>query len=83
MTYAAHHRDFAPYADCGMASHRDAQAMGGGILRRIVDAIAQSRQRQADREIAGFIARSGGQLTDEVERRMMQRVTTSDWSVRE
>jgi hypothetical protein len=43
----------------------------------------ESRQRRADRQIAGFIARSGGRLTDDLERRMMQRLTTSDWSVRE
>src|SRR5215471_3945144 len=34
-----------------------------GLLRRIVRAMVESRQRQTDREIARFLARSGGRLT--------------------
>ena len=43
----------------------------------------ESRQRQADKAIARFIANAGGRLTDDIERRMMQRLTTSDWRVRD
>ncbi|HEX2136258.1 MAG TPA: hypothetical protein VHG30_10190 [Microvirga sp.] len=41
-----------------------------GILLRIVDAIAESNRRKAEREIALFLARRGGQLTDDLERRI-------------
>jgi hypothetical protein len=39
-----------------------------GILRRIIQAMFEWRQAQADREIARFLARSGGRLTDDIER---------------
>jgi hypothetical protein len=82
MTYAAHHGEFS---HC--AAHKGAPEHGAansaGLLRRVFDAVFESRQRQADKEIARFIANSGGRLTDDLERRMMARLTTSDWSVRE
>jgi len=34
--------------------------------------MVESRQRQTDREIARFLARSGGRLTDDMERRLTQ-----------
>jgi len=43
-----------------------------GILRRIVLAMFEWRQAQADREIARFLARSGGRLTDDMERRLTE-----------
>jgi hypothetical protein len=53
-----------------------------GILRRIVSAIWEARRRRAEREIAGFIARRGGRITDEVEREIGRRQLTSNWSAR-
>ena len=41
-----------------------------GILRRIYDSIILSRQRRAERDIAGFLGVTDGCLTDEIERRM-------------
>jgi hypothetical protein len=43
-----------------------------GILRRIVQAMFEWRQAQADREIARFLARSGGRFTDDIERRLTE-----------
>jgi hypothetical protein len=43
-----------------------------GILRRIVQAMFEWHQAQADREIARFVARSGGRLTDDMERRLTE-----------
>jgi hypothetical protein len=40
------------------------------LVLRIVDAIAESNRRKASREIARFVARNGGCLTDAVERRI-------------
>jgi hypothetical protein len=81
MTYAAHHGEFSHYADHKQAPEH--AATRAGLLRRVFEAMFESRQRHADREMARFIANSGGSLTDDVERRMMTRLTTSDWSVRE
>jgi hypothetical protein len=46
--------------------------------RRFGDALIESQQRRADREIARFLASHGGLLTDEMEREIMRRVTRSD-----
>ena len=81
MTYAAHHGEFSHYAGHkGAPKHNAGRA---GLLRRVLDAVFVSRQRHADQQIARFIANSGGRLTDDIERRMMARLTRSDWSVRE
>jgi hypothetical protein len=83
MTYAAHPQDFARCAVPNAPSARNAVGNKPGILRRIVDAVRDSRQRQADREIAAFIARSGGRLTDDLERRMMRRISMPDRGMRD
>ena len=40
--------------------------------RAVFEAIAASRERRAEREIASYIERHGGQLTDEMERNIMR-----------
>jgi hypothetical protein len=40
--------------------------------RAVLDSIAASRERRAEREIAAFIERHGGQLTDDMEREIMR-----------
>jgi hypothetical protein len=58
-----------------------------GILRRVfgalLNAMEESRQKQTEREIASYVALRGGPLTDDLEREMMRRLLTSDWSPRE
>jgi hypothetical protein len=44
------------------------------FARRIVDAIAASNQRRAEREVARFIALNGGRLTDGIERQLSERL---------
>jgi hypothetical protein len=81
MAHAAHHSDFA---FSGSASTRsNGNENKGGVLRRIFNAILESRQKQVDRDIAAFIARRGGRITDDLEREMTRRLLTSDWSGRE
>ena len=80
MAYAAHHRDLVPYfRDKASATKSHAGANKAGVLRRIFDAISEPRQKQADRDIARFLARSGGRLTDDMEREMTQRLLTGNW----
>jgi hypothetical protein len=38
------------------------------LLLRIIDAVADSNRRKADREIQRYIERNGGRLTDNLER---------------
>jgi hypothetical protein len=51
------------------------------LLRRLVDAMITSRQRQADREIAHYLESIGGKFTDDTEREIESRFlsTPSRW----
>jgi hypothetical protein len=51
------------------------------ILHRILDFLSAWDQKQKDWEIERLLARSGGRFTDALERRILQREMTSDWSV--
>jgi len=45
-----------------------------GIWKRFLNALMESRQRQAEREVARYIHLNGGKLTDDIERRIEQRL---------
>ena len=80
MSYAAHRNDFGTVAN--QKASPKAVASMRGVLRRFLDTIMESRQRDTDRQIARFLAaRSGGVLTDNLEREMVHRVVTSNWSL--
>lgn len=52
-------------------------------MTAILDAMYETRRRQAEREIANFIERQGGHLTDALEREIMRRLlSSSNWSPR-
>ena len=86
MTYVANYRDFGSYfrhkdKDC-TKSGPDANKTG--ILRRIFGAIFETRQDQIEREVARFVARSGGRITDDIERQIMQRLFYQQlWNARQ
>jgi hypothetical protein len=44
-----------------------------GFFKRFIRALYEARLRQAEREIALYIGRTGGRLTDTVEREIEQR----------
>ena len=80
MAYAMHGGYF------GLSGARTALvASGVGIklkrlARRLTDALAAQRQSEAERKIASLLARSGGRLTDSMEREIMQKVFASEWT---
>jgi hypothetical protein len=79
MGYTAHHKEFGSLARPAVTKETVTQR--SGILKRIFDAFVASRQREVDRQIARFLAtRSGGVLTDSVEREISQRLLRSNWS---
>jgi hypothetical protein len=81
MSYAAHRKDFGSFAD-EARSKTETPPNRAGILRRILDAFIDSRQRDVDRQIARFLAaRSARTLTDDLEREISQRLSTSNWTV--
>jgi hypothetical protein len=80
MSYAAHRRDFGSVVDHA-PSKTEVAPKRTGILRRIFDALMDSRQRDVDRQIANFLrARSAEKFTDDLEREISQRLSTSNWS---
>ena len=83
MTYAAHHSHFAPNSTPSASPKSNAIAKKPGVLWRIFDAIVESRQKSADREIARRLARSGGRITDNIEREITQSLLTGNWKVRD
>jgi Cdc6-like AAA superfamily ATPase len=60
--------DPASWSACGVARCR-------GFVRRIFDAIRHAHERKAAREAERHLGLSGQKLTDEMERKMMERVT--------
>ncbi len=81
MTYAAHPTDFPQYQGDARTRH-EATPRKPGILQRLFRAVYASRQTEADRQIASFLARSGGRFTDAMERELSERVATGDWDRR-
>jgi hypothetical protein len=80
MSYLPRHQDFGPPLQSAAAAELDA-AEKPSILRRVFDAFVGSRQRDVDRQIERFLAaRSGGYLTDNLEREISQHLMTSNWS---
>lgn len=78
MTYAPRPNEFVPYYDVPVA-HRGAVTKRPGLWRRLIDAIVESPEQQMERETAAYIARTGGRLTDEIERQITDRLITGKW----
>ena len=76
MASIAIHRDLAP-----VPPETAAKALKPGLLRRLADAVMRARQKQVDSELAQYVQRSGGRLTDDIERQMMQQLY-GDWNFR-
>ena len=64
-----------------LALTRTPTRSGQGFFARLLAAMMASRQRQADREIARYLAGTGGRFTDETEREIERRflATPSRW----
>jgi len=82
MSYTAHHKDFAPYESGKLVAERVSATPQPSLLRRFVDAIFRPRQTQIERDIAAMFASSGGRITDDLERRMTERIASTDWNMR-
>jgi hypothetical protein len=81
MAYATHSADFDL---CGDRTAPVANGVGAKLerlARRLTDALEARRRSEVDREIARLLARSGGRLTDSLEREIMRKVFASDWSL--
>ena len=80
MTYAVHHQDLGrTLADRTGLQHKVA-VKAAAMLRGILATVFQSREEQRNAAIAAFLTRSGGRLTDDMEREIARRETGSNWS---
>ena len=77
MAYIATHRDLAHFG-----GERVAKSEKPTLLRRFYGALMRARQKQANRELEQYLIRSGGRLTDDIEREMNQRLSRGDWNFR-
>ncbi len=81
MAYAAHSRDYDLSGDRTAPVANGVGAKLARLARRLSDGPAAQRRREVDRQIALMLARSGGRITDSMEREMMEKALGSDWSM--
>jgi hypothetical protein len=62
------------YTNSQYAAPSTATTAATPLWRRAFNAVIQSRQRRADREIAAYLQSHGGLLTDDLEREIMSRL---------
>jgi hypothetical protein len=79
MSYLARPHEFIPGHDGQPADRAGRPASRPGLLRRIYQAMHRSRQRQAERVVAAYLESTGGRFTDEIERRVTERLITGEW----
>ena len=81
MAFTTHCDNFVPPGDRAAPVANGIGAKLKRVARRLADAFDTQRQREVDREIARFMARSGGRITDSMEREIMRRALASDWTL--
>lgn len=81
MANAARHSHFACYSTQEASLQSNTNVKKPGILWRIFDAIVESRQKSANREIVLRLARSGGRITDSIEREITESLLKGNWKV--
>jgi hypothetical protein len=80
MTYAPRPNEFAPYFDAPIVTAPvRAKPRRRGLLRRLLDAVHESAERQAERDAARVLERSGGRLTDSIEREITDHLINGTW----
>ena len=80
MAYTTHSGNFDLCSDRTAPVANGIGAKLASLARRLTDALDAQRQREVDREIARLLARSGGRITDSMEREIMRIVLESRWS---
>jgi hypothetical protein len=53
-----------------------------GLLRRLFEALFESRERHAQRNVDAYIARRGYRMTDSLEREIGNRMLDGQWMTR-
>lgn len=79
MTYAARPSEFVPCLGKGPAARHGDTAPRPSLLRRLFDAVFESREKEAERVVVAYLERTGGRFTDDIERRLTDRLVTGQW----
>ena len=80
MSCTTHTGDFGLSGDRTGPGANGIGARLARLARRLSNAPAAPRQSELDREIGRLLGRSGGRITDSMEREMMEKALGSDWS---
>jgi hypothetical protein len=81
MANASDQKDYARPVGNNPLGRRPAARGPVGFLGRMIAVVLEWGESGDDAEVASFLIRSGGRLTDDIEREMMRRRTISNWSV--
>jgi hypothetical protein len=79
MSYLARPNEFTPSRAARPRDCAGGAARRPGLLRRIYGAMQRSRQKQAERVVLAYLESTGGRFTDDIERRITERLVTGAW----
>ena len=82
MAYVATHRDLPRSIRAETPRSGADKAVKPSVWRRFYNAFMDARQRQANHALGEYLIRSGGRLTDDIEREMNHRLSRGDWNFR-
>ena len=80
MRYAAHKSELTSVVGNTPVTSRFHGQKPLGLLRHMLDAFAAWAAKGDEADLADLLERSGGRLTDSIEREMLQRRTHSNWT---
>ena len=82
MTHAARpsafQRNIAPYR----RQTENASVPKPGVIARLFNVLFDNRQRQAERDVEAYLARTGHRFTDSVEREINEHLFDGGWNGR-
>jgi hypothetical protein len=82
MVYAARASDFRTnIVPCDQPGDIK-KAPPRGLLRRLFDAVFESSEQRAERDIEAYLARTGHRFTDSIERELNEHMFGGGWNQR-
>jgi len=82
MTYALRTSGFhVPVARRNRRSHSALASLRRAVVR-LFNAVVESREQEAERNVRAYLARTGGRFTDSIEREINDRQFNGGWNLR-
>ncbi len=81
MAIGAESLDFFRASEAAIGGQRRTSQSSSkpGLITRLVWRVRAMRQAQLEDELAAYVERSGGRITDDIERRIGRRIMGTDW----